>query len=63
MLVPARMLSGGGASTGMFFFFGWAAAVCHTVARITYRNKNLSSFHRYSSCELHKQIDLLLIAF
>src|SRR5579864_7673308 len=34
MLVPERMPSGGGASAGTFFFFGWAAAVCHTVARI-----------------------------
>ena len=57
MLVPARMLSGGGASVWMFFFFGWAAAVCHTVPRITYSNKNLSRFHRSSSCELHIVMD------
>ena len=63
MLVPARMLSSGRASAWMCFFFGWAAAVCHTVAKNQHSNKDLSGFHRCSSCELHMLIDLLLIAF
>ena len=41
----------------MFFFFGWAAAGCHTVAKNQYSNKNLSSFHRSSSCEPHIVMD------
>jgi hypothetical protein len=35
MLVPARMLSMGGASTWIFLFFVWATAQGNTVANIS----------------------------
>jgi hypothetical protein len=54
------MLSG--ASTGMFFFLGWAAALCHTVARINVEIRICRAFIG-APCELHMLINLLLIAF
>ena len=46
MLVPARMLSGGGASTGLFRFLWLGCGSVPHGCENQYRNKNLPSFHR-----------------